>query len=39
MWPFHTKAFDHRANATEKNIFVVPSKQETDHTVEKSSKN
>ena len=40
--PFHTKAFDHRAKATEikqKNIFVVSSKQETEHTAEKSSKN
>ena len=31
MWPFHTMAT--------KNIFAVLSKQETDHTVEKNSKN
>ena len=27
MWPFHIKAFDHRAKATEKNNFVIPSEQ------------
>ena len=41
MWPFHTKASDHRAQVTEKKHFVVLSKQEGkfDHTVEKISEN